>query len=143
MKLSINKMLGVAAAALIATTAYAGVIGSGNTYNPATDEIGIARDGVNEGYVTWDSFRSEINAQLPDKYVTSGTLGATGITLTFTNGAPDVLIPFTPTDMANMLAGDADAMQALAEAIISPDARNTVFITVADGLIAENDAVAY
>ena len=49
-------LLSVIAFVAMALPAHAQSIGIGNTYDPARDEIGIARDGTFEGYVTTGSY---------------------------------------------------------------------------------------
>jgi len=49
----------------------------------------------------------------------------------------------TADEIATIMAGSSTAMGTLASSIVSPDSRNSIFITTADGLIAENDSATF
>ena len=100
-------------------------IGSGNNF-VATDEVGLAR-GTDEGSGTLSSLATQVSGSLDIAAVVSLLIAS----------------PAGLQALATGLAANAIAMQAMAPALISGDSPNSIFITTADGLIAENDSAIF
>lgn len=114
--------------ASMATVANSQAIGIGNTFNPATDQIGINRNTTAEGYVTSGSLASGLISSDAGNGLTTGSDGLLVTPAAITDSGDPTPDTFTSTNGTVTNAGTPDALDLDVNpaSIVSSDANNVL-----------------